>query len=303
VDEEGRLRLVRGRLGRVDPVEALREMGGVARRQSLLRLTGRKRLQRAVLGGEITRSRRGVYRLAAADLARVRAAELRGAASHLSAATLHGWEVAFPASCPWITVPRNVGVSEQDDCFVFWADLAEEDKLVTSPVRTVIDCARRLEFGPALAVADSALRHGDVTPAELVEAAAAVRGKGAARARRVAEHASALAANPFESMLRAIAIEAGLSVRPQVGISLGGGEVVQPDVVDTGRGLVLEADSWEFHAGKEAHARDCRRYTLLVVHGWSVLRFTWRQVMHDPDFVRWCLASMIEGAPDEANVA
>jgi hypothetical protein len=238
----------------MDPVEALRGLGGVARRRVLLRVTSRKRLHGAVLRGEIARTSRGVYRLAAADLALVRAAELRGAASHLSAATLHGWEVAFPATCPWITVPRNVGVSGQDDCFVFWADLSEEEGPVTSPLRTVIDCARRLEFGPALAVADSALRHGDVTHAELVDAAAAVRGKGAARAGRVASQASPLAANPFESMLRAIAIEAGLSVRPQVGISLGEDEVVHPDVVDRERRVVLEADSWEFHAGKEAHA-------------------------------------------------
>ena len=104
-------------------------------------------------------------------------------------------------------------------------------------------------------------------------------------------------------MLRAIAIEVGLSVRPQVGIGLGPGEVVHPDVVDRGRRVVLEADSWEFHAGREAHARDCRRYTVLVVHGWTVLRFTWRQVMHEADFVRWCLDSWLEGTPPEANVA
>ena len=162
----------------MDPVDALRELGGVSRRRELLRQTSRKRLDRAVLRSEVTRTSRGVYRLAAADLALVRAAELRGVASHLSAATLHGWEVAFPATCPWITVPRNVGVSGEGDCFVFWADLSDEAGLVTSPVRTVTDCARRLEFGPALAVADSALRHGDVTREELVEAAAVVRGKG-----------------------------------------------------------------------------------------------------------------------------
>jgi len=74
-------------------------------------------------------------------------------------------------------------------------------------------------------------------------------------------------------------------------------------VVDCGRWLVLEADSWEFHSGRDAYARDCRRYTLLVVHGWTVLRFTWRQVMYDSDFVRWCLLSFLEGAPHEANAA
>ena len=104
-------------------------------------------------------------------------------------------------------------------------------------------------------------------------------------------------------MLRAIAIEAGLSAEPQAAIRLGDDEVVHPDVVDTGRRLVLEADSWEFHTGKDAHARDCRRYTLLVVHGWTVLRFTWHQVMHDPHFVRWCLVSLARGTSGEANVA
>jgi very-short-patch-repair endonuclease len=78
---------------------------------------------------------------------------------------------------------------------------------------------------------------------------------------------------------------------------------VHPDIVDRERRVVLEADSWEFHSGRDAFARDCRRYTLLVVRGWTVLRFTWRQVMHDPDFVRWCLLSVIEGAPHEANAA
>ena len=33
----------------------------------------------------------------------------------------------------------------------------------TSKVRTVLDCAAELPFDEALAVADSALRHGDVT--------------------------------------------------------------------------------------------------------------------------------------------
>jgi hypothetical protein len=90
VDDDVRRRLLPARLTEMDPVDALRELGGVARRRVLLQRTSRKRLQRAVLRGEINRTSRGVYRLPAADQALVRAAELRGAASHLSAATLHG---------------------------------------------------------------------------------------------------------------------------------------------------------------------------------------------------------------------
>ena len=82
-----------------------------------------------------------------------------------------------------------------------------------------------------------------------------------------------------------------------------GDRTVRPDVVDRDRRVVLEADSWEFHAGKEAFQSDCRRYTDLVVAGWTVLRFTWWQVMHEPDWVRSCLRQIAEGPAVGANVA
>ena len=56
--------------------------------------------------------------------------------------------------------------------------------------------------------------------------------------------------------------------------------------------LVLEADSWTFHATRKAHRRDCARYNLLVIRGWRVLRFTWEQVLHDQAYVRWVLAEL-----------
>ncbi|HEX5861297.1 MAG TPA: DUF559 domain-containing protein [Nocardioides sp.] len=286
----------------MDPVDALAQLGGVARLRQLLRLTTRKRLRQAVDRGEISRPARDFYRLPQADAALVRAGEVGGVASHLSAAALHGWEVAYPATCPWITVRPNARVASKVGMHLFWCDLSDEPGPVTSPARTAIDCARRLAFGPALAVADSALRHGSVTAAELRVAADRVRGKGAAQARSVARHASELAANPFESMLRAHALEVGLEVTPQVPIAIGG-LVVHPDVVDRGRRVVLEADSWEFHTGREAHARDCWRYTMLVVLGWRVLRFTWRQVMYEPDYVRNCLVAVREGPPAKGDVA
>ena len=72
----------------------------------------------------------------------------------------------------------------------------------------------------------------------------------------MAEYASPLAANPFESVLRGIAIDAGLAVQPQSPILLGS-VTVHPDVVDCGRRLVIEAESWEWHSGKEAFAASC----------------------------------------------
>ena len=273
---------------RVDAAAALTRLGGVATSRAVLQVTSRKRLRRAVEAGAIQRVRRDLYRLADADRSLVRALELRGVASHLSACLLHGWEVATPPTCPWVTVPRQAEVRDRAGAYVFWADLRQEDGPMTSPLRTVLDCARRLAFAPALAVADSALRHGDVDPEQLRAAAQRVRGKGAASARRVAATASGTAANPFESVLRALALDADLDVEPQGRIDLGD-VAVHPDLVDRGRRLVLEADSWEFHTSRDAHERDCERYTLLVLDDWTVQRFTWRQVMRRPDYVQSCL--------------
>ena len=101
----------------------------------------------------------------------------------------------------------------------------------------------------------------------------------------------AKAANPLESVLRAIALDFPLDLAPQVLVSIGGQTYV-PDLVDVSRRVALEADSWRFHASQQGHARDCRRYNALVLGGWLVLRFTWDQVMHSPDYVRDVLAGL-----------
>ena len=55
----------------------------------------------------------------------------------------------------------------------------------------------------------------------------------------------------------------------------------------------VEADSFEWHGGRGALARDARRYNLLVADGWIVLRFSWEDVMFDPDYVRDVLVAVV----------
>ena len=104
----------------------------------------------------------------------------------------------------------------------------------------------------------------------------------------MARHASEAAANPFESMLRALAIEAGLDVRPQLPVLIGGTSRFA-DLGDRGRALLVEAESFEHHGSKSGFRRDTRRYTEFVVLGWTVLRFTWDDVVLMPEFVMWAL--------------
>jgi very-short-patch-repair endonuclease len=65
------------------------------------------------------------------------------------------------------------------------------------------------------------------------------------------------------------------------------------DLVDVAAGIVIEAESWEFHGSKEAFARDLRRYTAMVRAGWRVLRFGWDEVMHEQETVRAVVADVL----------
>jgi very-short-patch-repair endonuclease len=154
----------------------------------------------------------------------------------------------------------------------------------------VIDCARQLPFDEALAVADSALRSGEVTPDELHSAACLSPRTGRRAAVRVAEAADGRASGPFESVLRGIAKSVpGLQVTPQHNID----DLGYADLADPVLRIVIEADSYEFHAGRGAFRADVHRYNAFVRHGWIVLRFLWADVMHLPDYVHDVLVDVV----------
>ena len=276
-------------------VEALTRLGGVASPKELRRLTSRRQVRTALRCGTILAVSRGRLALPTAAEARVAAAELSGVLCLRSAAAAHGWAMKEQPSIPEIAVNprRRIDAVRRAGVRVKWMSVAEDDVVagVTTPLKTVLDCARHLPFDEALAIADSALRSGLVTPEELRQTR--VRGAGAAAVRRVLAHADGRAANPFESVLRALCLDAGIDVEPQAALDLGTG-VIHPDLVAHLLRLVLEADSWTHHASRSAHRRDCARYNLLVVRGWRVVRFTWEQVMHDQAYVRWVLAHFAE---------
>lgn len=289
---------------------ALGRLGGVASTQALLRFTNRRQVRRALRQRSIVKVARGRYALPTAQAARSAAVALSGVVCLRSAATHHGWELKTQPEMPEVAINprRHLPPERRSGVRVAWMNVAEDDVVagVTTPLKTVLDCARHLPFDEALTIADSALRSGLVTRAEMD--ATRVRGAGAAAVRRVLAHADGRAANPFESVLRALCIEEGVDVVPQQAVDLPTG-TVHPDLVCRIRRLVLEADSWSFHATRKAHKRDCVRYNLLTLHGWRVLRFTWEQVMHEQTYVRWVLRLVVtdcveqEEAPSSARLS
>ncbi|QNN52467.1 DUF559 domain-containing protein [Nocardioides mesophilus] len=287
--------------------QVLHRLGGVASRKVLVRTTSRNQLRRAVARGEVVRDAHGRYALPVADEALRAANRLSGVVSHRSAALHWGWEVKTVPKRPDVTIrrKRHLAAHQGDGIEVHWYDVPSDAVVgvVTSPEQTLVDCMRGLPFDEALAVADSALRHRHITKARLIELADSVRGPGARQARRVARAATHLAANPFESVLRAIGLDVpGLHLETQVVISDKEGRG-RADLVDRERRWVVEAESHSWHSKRGALRRDCRRYTKLTLLGWRVLRFAWEDVMFHPDYVRDCLLAAAEVADRQARCA
>ena len=281
--------------------QELLERGGLATRADLLTTVDRLTLDAALAAGEVVADGRGRYALPSVDDGLRRAHALSGVLCLASAALHHGWEVLRVPEQPLVTVPRRRRVveSRREGVQLRWRDLHKDDLvdgkrgLVTTREATLRDCLRLLPWDEALAVADSALRHG-VTPATLKRVALSAHGPGGRQVRRVAGAASGQAANPFESGLRSVALDVeGLHVRPQVRVRLPE-RTVQPDLVDEDLMIAVEADSFEWHGGRADLEADAHRYNLLVVGGWLVLRFAWEDVMFDQPYVAAVLRAAVQ---------
>lgn len=141
--------------------------GGTASRAELIEAGSRLLLAKAVRDGSIERVSQGRYALPAVCDARRVAGQLRGVMSHGSAAMAHGWEMLKEPTQVDITVPRGrrgpaSARASRKRVRLHYRPVSDRERelFVTDPIRTVIDCARTLPFGEALAIADSALRHG-----------------------------------------------------------------------------------------------------------------------------------------------
>ena len=253
----------------------------------LVEATSRRALAAAVKAGQVERLARGIYGLPGDDSDRRTALAYDGVVSHLSAAD--AWELpllVLPPK-PHITVPTKRRPRPGPPAVLHWAPIDPADRLsrLTSMVRTVVDCARILPYGEALAVADAALASGLMRHRQLAAATEAMRGPGRTSARRVAATVTGAADSFLESMLRALLITAGIEgFLPQYLVADGRFRAQ----VDLGHGvarIALEADGYQFHGSSSDFAADCRRYDELVAAGWLVLRFTYQQVISDPDWV------------------
>lgn len=304
-----------------DVVSVLQRCGGSARFAALRKVTSPWAIRQALQRGQIRRVSKGVYALpdsVASDLTVARA--YGGVLSRESAALHHGFEVVTRPLVPHVTIKRTQMRRVTDlACILHSSGLPLFDGSapdpaahagralefgrpnltgwageVTSPVATVMDCARYLPFGEALAIADSAIRSGKVERTTLRRMAATVRGAGRQRVIRVAREADGRSESALESMLRARVIDAGFTgFVPQHQIR-GRAFAARVDLADPVLRISLEADSFAFHGTRAALRRDCRRHVGLAMCGWLLLRYSWEDVILDQGWVGRSLLAVAE---------
>ena len=86
----------------------------------------------------------------------------------------------------------------------------------------------------------------------------------------------------LEARLLRTIVDAGLPAPiPQFHVTIGTARYRLDFAYPTER-LVIEGDGFAFHAGREQFENDRRRQNDLVLAGWRILRFTWRQVCAEP---------------------
>jgi hypothetical protein len=267
----------------MDPVDVVRRAGGTVPRTELREVVARRAVDRALAAGTLVIPCRGWVSLPGSREAIVLAQQSGAVLGGLSAARHWNWKVKHEPTKPTLIVPRNrsrsvVGAQtrRQD------VPAGQADGAVLNRHATVVDCARTLPFDEALAVADSALRRPEVDRGLLLEMAAALP-RGRERVERVVRHADGLAANPFESVARAIALDVpGLLVVAQGWV--GGND--HSDLVDHRLGIAVECESWLWHGNEDAWRKDVARFTRIALEGWIIVRLLWHDVMYRPDTVR-----------------
>lgn len=277
---------------------------------------GRSVLSRARAAGEVTRVQPGVYArapleplprfvvtdkgIAPAYVAQVRAVLLSlgagATACGRTAAALHGWGLLVePSRTIEIAVGHGRGRARATRTRITQRRRLRRTQVevlagtqplwLTTAVQTVIDCALTLTVIEAVVICDSALRAGDVTIAELLEAVRRQPGvREASRARRVVRMADPASGSVLESALRCRFILGGITgyTTQQVLRSDVGGHVLRTDFCFEGCRLVVETDGAKWHPDP---VRDRQLDNRLVCLGYRVLRYTWADVVREADRV------------------
>ncbi len=267
----------------------------------------RSRVARA----RLRRVHRGIYATGHAELTRVGrllAAVLacgRGAAaSHRACAELHELRLRrgrrIDVTAPGRRGRGRPGIRVHDAATLHDDDLTEIDGVpCTTLARTLLDLAESATRRELERACDRAavLRTLDMAAVDAVlERANGRRGAGVLRA-VLREHGagSTLTRSELEERFLSLCRATGNTpetVNLWVPFAAGGG--AEADFAWPSRRLIAEVDGRDPHAARLSFEHDRRRDQQLMVLGWRVVRFTWRQVHDEPRDVVGALRALLD---------
>ena len=157
---------------------------------------------------------------------------------------------------------------------------------ITDEVRTLLDVARCAPLPISVPMLDAVIAESPWLMSDLCRRADQLVGhRNIARAQRAINLASPQAESVLESLLRLLLILAGLPPPElQIPVRHPGG-TYYADMGYRERRLLIEADGRDRHSEWHKVGADFVRQNALVAAGWRVLRFTWAQVLYQPEMV------------------
>jgi very-short-patch-repair endonuclease len=278
--------------------------GVISRRQALDAGLTRKQVDYRTLTGEWLIVHPGVYRLATAvptAESSLRAASLwlNGRGVLIGAGAAWWWEMAPDPPVRWqfstgqqFTVAPRPGLSVSR-AFLDPAEVTcrRGVRVVTRPLG-VLQAAVELErvrIGSGIALIDRAKQQRWVRQIELERAHQRQRGTRDCTSMgllltRTGDRAHSELERAGIRELRACGISEFVVNHRTVLVT---GRVVELDVAFVELQVALEFDGYAYHGGAEEHRADVRRANEIMASGWLLRRFTWVDVLADPDgFVR-----------------
>jgi very-short-patch-repair endonuclease len=200
-----------------------------------------------------------------------------------------------PAGPPHVVVPTDVrsrpGLRVHRVSNLHPADATRVQGIpVTSPARTLLDLAAELPQRETDRATDEARVRHLVTEHSLNKQFSRYpRHPGIAALKRAQQTDPKLTRSEAERRLLEL-IRAARLPEPETNIRLHGHEV---DFLWRECGLVVEVDGYAFHSGRGSFERDRRRDAQLATAGYTVIRFTWRQITDEPAVVVATLAATL----------
>mgnify|MGYP000854707669 FL=1 len=262
------------------------QRGGIAHRTAILAAGGTPRgLQRACATGELQRLRRYWVATASAPSDLRAAAAATAEVACVSAARRRGWWM--PPSTDHrlhLHVLPHAERPRTDDVIHWTQPIAPTGR--ASLIESVHDSLDHIsvcaDAETAAVLWESACRTERFTPADLRR----VRWRSAS-ARELCEQMTGLHDSGLETIFAVRMRSAGVAVRFQ--------QVVAGHPVDAliGERLVVQLDGFAFHSTSADRTRDVAHDRELVARGYTVLRFTYAEVLHRWDVVERSIARAI----------